>query len=288
MADKPLDLEFKGATGLNVTGYSGFYISIPSDLAAGNYKAYLVFKTPEGNWQDVLFPLSLPTYLNLNVGEDGAYVFTEGSPAVRTKIKVTAFYPETTVVSGVPTRFNLTVENIGDIEFSNVITVKVFEKGSRTEALAENRIKFDLAAGEVFNGYLNITYNLNDGEYDAIVYDQYGDEVSDVFTLRIGEVPIEVSRIVLDTTDTGMEEGSTLQLNATVLPEDASDKSLVWSSSNTEVANVDQTGLVTAFTPGTVIITVTSAANEEISASCEITVKAKVIEVEGVALDKTE
>ncbi|MDE6553489.1 MAG: C10 family peptidase, partial [Muribaculaceae bacterium] len=288
LADTPLDLEFPGASGLNVSGYSGIPLMIPSGLEAGTYKAYLVFKTPEGQWQDVLFPLSLPTYLNLTVGDDGKCEFSEGVPVLKTKIKVTAFAPATTVISGVPTRFDLTVENIGEIEFSNAISVKVFEKGVRDEALAENRIRLSLAPGEVFTGYLSLTYTLADGEYDAVVFDQYGDEVSDVFTFRIGEAPVEVSRIVLDVSDTSMETDATLQLNAAVLPDDASDKSLVWSSSDPEIANVDQTGLVTAFAPGKVIITVTSASNEEISASCQITVKEKVIEAAGVTLDKTE
>ncbi|MDE6741791.1 MAG: C10 family peptidase [Muribaculaceae bacterium] len=286
--ERSQQLTFYGATGLNVSGYTGIPIGIPDDLAPGNYRTYMVFKTPEGNWQDLLFPLSMTSYANLSVSEDGKYEFTEGSPAVKAEIKVTAFAPQTTVMSGVPTRFNLTVENIGDVEFSNVISIKVFEKGSRTEELAENRIMLSVATGEVFNGYVDITYSLPDGEYDVVVLDPYGDEVSDVFTLKIGEVPVEVERIVLDVTDAGMDVDDTLQLSATVLPEDASDKSIVWSSSNPEIANVDQTGLVTAFTPGIVIITVKAASNEEISTSCQITVKEKVVEAVGVVLDRTE
>lgn len=290
LVDTPLGLTFGGAVGLNVSGYTGFSIRYPSGLAAGNYKVYLVFQTPEGKWQDVKFPLTAASYLDLTVDADGKYSFKQGVPVLRSKIKVTAFSPDTAVLSGVATNFDLTVENIGEVEFSGNVTLKVYEKDSRIQSLAENRIQFILAAGEVYNGYVNLTYDLPEGEYDAIFYDQYDDEVSDVFALKIGAVPIGVERIILDSTDTKVEVNGTLQLKATVLPEEASDKSIIWSSSNPEVANVDQTGLVTAFTPGTTLITVKSAANEDISVSCMITVteKAKVIYVGSIILDPAE
>lgn len=80
-------------------------------------------------------------------------------------------------------------------------------------------------------------------------------------------------------------EGKTVQLTATVAPENATDKTVVWSSDNEDVATVDQTGLVTAVAPGTANVTATAG---EASATCEITVVAKPIEVEGIELDETE
>ena len=53
--------------------------------------------------------------------------------------------------------------------------------------------------------------------------------------------------------------GATLQLTATVTPDDAADKSLTWTSSNTAVATVDTNGKVTAVANGTCTITATSA-----------------------------
>lgn len=288
LPNNPLELQFLGADGLNVSGYNGIPVFYPSGLEAGEYKASLVFKTPEGNWQDVMFPLTLASYVNLSVGVDGSYVFSEGAPVEKAKIKVSEFAPQSTVISGVSTRFNLTVENVGDIEFSNVILLKTFEKGTDTQALAESRIMVSVAAGEVFNGYVDLTYTLADGEYDVIAYDPYGEKVSEVFPLTIGEVPVAVERIVLDLTNASLETDETLQLTATVLPEDASDKGLIWSSSDPEVANVDQTGLVTAFAPGTAVITVKSAADEDISASCQVTVNAKVIYVSSITLDHSD
>jgi DMSO/TMAO reductase YedYZ molybdopterin-dependent catalytic subunit len=59
---------------------------------------------------------------------------------------------------------------------------------------------------------------------------------------------------------TGLKVGSTVQLRATVGPDDAVDKSVTWSSSNPKVATVDTQGRVTVVGPGTAVITVTTVA----------------------------
>ena len=52
--------------------------------------------------------------------------------------------------------------------------------------------------------------------------------------------------------------GNTQQLTATLSPENASNKNVTWTSSNTAVATVNELGLVTAVAPGTTTITVTT------------------------------
>ena len=69
-----------------------------------------------------------------------------------------------------------------------------------------------------------------------------------------------------------MEVGETLQLTATVSPDNADDKTVTWSSSDDSIATVDQNGLVTAKAEGKVVITATNSAGQ--SANCMITVKA--------------
>ena len=63
--------------------------------------------------------------------------------------------------------------------------------------------------------------------------------------------------------------GGSLQLLATVLPEDASDKSVRWSSSDISVASVDQAGLVSILSNGTAVITVSTNDNNK-TATCEL------------------
>lgn len=53
-----------------------------------------------------------------------------------------------------------------------------------------------------------------------------------------------------------LQTGFQLQLNASIIPDDATNSTLVWSSSNTRVAEVDPQGLVTGLEDGDVTITV--------------------------------
>lgn len=80
----------------------------------------------------------------------------------------------------------------------------------------------------------------------------------------------------------------TLQLAAEVMPEDASNRTVIWESSNQGVAAVNQEGLVNAKANGTAEITAT-VEGTELKATCLVTVEipAPVIPVSKVELDKT-
>ena len=71
-------------------------------------------------------------------------------------------------------------------------------------------------------------------------------------------VQTSITSIAVSSTSKKMEVNQTAQLTATVTPADATEK-VQWTSSNTDVATVNDTGLVTAKTSGTVTITVKNA-----------------------------
>jgi hypothetical protein len=75
--------------------------------------------------------------------------------------------------------------------------------------------------------------------------------------------------VTLDQNSVNLKIGSTYELSATVGPSNAIDKSVVWSSSDTSVATVDNTGLVTVVGPGTAVITVKTVAGG-LTASCVV------------------
>lgn len=84
-------------------------------------------------------------------------------------------------------------------------------------------------------------------------------------------LPEEVvaKEIILDTNESTLLMGQTLQLTATVLPEDATDKTEVWSSSDDDIATVDEEGLVHAISIGEAVITATCG---DVNTTCVVTV----------------
>lgn len=82
---------------------------------------------------------------------------------------------------------------------------------------------------------------------------------------------IEVETITLNKTSGKMGLGRSLQLNATILPAKATNKTITWKSSNTEVVIVSKTGKVTAKSLGTATITATTSNKK--TATFKVTVK---------------
>lgn len=83
---------------------------------------------------------------------------------------------------------------------------------------------------------------------------------------------VAVQSVSLSHTSLTMYAGDNQTLTATVLPENATDKSLKWSSSNSNVATADANGVVKAIGYGKASITATSAANSAAKAVCEVSV----------------
>lgn len=80
----------------------------------------------------------------------------------------------------------------------------------------------------------------------------------------------EVTSVTLNKKTLNLEVGKTRKLSATVLPASAADKSITWSSSNTDVASVSSSGTVNAKKAGTAVITATATNGK--NASCTVTV----------------
>ncbi|MBR2066698.1 MAG: Ig-like domain-containing protein, partial [Solobacterium sp.] len=81
-----------------------------------------------------------------------------------------------------------------------------------------------------------------------------------------------VTSIQLNKTDLKMNRYESETLTATVLPNNASDKSLSWSSSDTSIAKVSSTGMINARNAGTATITAKATDGSNVSATCKVTV----------------
>ena len=90
------------------------------------------------------------------------------------------------------------------------------------------------------------------------------------------EQEIIVSSVSLSQTTVEMLIGETVQLTATILPSNASDKSVTWTSSKQSVAAISNNGLITAIAEGQSTITASAGGK---SASCLVTVSKGVVAV---------
>ena len=100
---------------------------------------------------------------------------------------------------------------------------------------------------------------------------------------------VAVTGISLGQSSAELKVGDVLQLNATVAPSNATDKTVTWSSSNNSVATVSSSGLVSAKSEGTAKITAKTEDGGK-TATVTITVKkadAGSVSVTGVSLDKS-
>ena len=115
-------------------------------------------------------------------------------------------------------------------------------------------------------------------------------------TLTLGEggsvtppAPVSVTGVSLNKNATTIAIGANETLTATITPANADNQAVTWSSNNTAVATVNQTGKVTGVSAGTATITVTTQDGNK-TATCTVTVpdpSADPVAVTGVSLNKT-
>ena len=102
-----------------------------------------------------------------------------------------------------------------------------------------------------------------------------------------GDETVAVTGVRLDNTRITVGVGGTWQLNATVEPEDAENKSVTWESSDESVATVDENGLVTGKSAGSATVTVRTEEGGY-TAQCMVNVEGdETVAVTGVRLDNT-
>lgn len=102
-----------------------------------------------------------------------------------------------------------------------------------------------------------------------------------VFRNNVTTIP--VTGISLNISSTSIIKDETITLIATVVPTNATNKKVTWSTNNSSVATVSN-GVVTGKSSGTAIITATAGSH---SATCTVTVTSTTIAVTGISLDQT-
>lgn len=97
-------------------------------------------------------------------------------------------------------------------------------------------------------------------------------------------VTIDVTSIEFPDGDIKLERGNQVNLVVKVLPEDATNKTLIWKTSDASIATVDESGKITAINKGVAKITATNEAGTVIG-TCNILV---VVNITGISLSEKE
>jgi len=139
------------------------------------------------------------------------------------------------------------------------------------------------------NATVNVSAAANSGDADRIAILTVSNteyELNQYVTVTqqgSGIVSVAVTGVTLSQTTASLTTSAMMTLTATVLPANASNKTVTWSSSNPSVATVDN-GVVTAVGVGTATIIVTTQ-NGSKTAACSVTVTG--VALTGVTLNKT-
>lgn len=170
----------------------------------------------------------------------------------------------------------------------------------------------ELIGDEAFNDCVNLTelisYSINPPEcltqslYDidkwnctlkvpkeAVSAYQSAEQWKDFFFIEA--LPAEdviAESIVFNKSKLMLEVGTTKTLNVSILPENTTNKTVSWKSSDESVATVDENGEVTAISVGEAEITATITDGSNLSATCNVTVEPEFIFATSISLDQTK
>ncbi|GKU28567.1 Ig-like domain-containing protein [Clostridium folliculivorans] len=122
-----------------------------------------------------------------------------------------------------------------------------------------------LEAGKAILSDLAVGDNLNTISVTA------EDGTTKGYTLNIKRDFCHPSNVELSTTNLQLKQGEASSISAKVTPDEAQNKAIKWTSSDTSIASVDENGKITAVNAGEATITATTIDNN-ISATCAVTV----------------
>ena len=105
--------------------------------------------------------------------------------------------------------------------------------------------------------------------------------------VQVQEENVSVKKITLSKTSDTLNIGDSYTLKATLYPENANNKQLLWHSENPEIVKVSQQGRVTAIKPGKATIWVETIEGEA-TAKCVISVKKPTLSEKEISLYETE
>lgn len=222
-----------------------------------------------GAGETLTVPQGSTLYTNNNLTNNGTILASGGSVSGNLSGGTTISTPtittqptSQTVSEGGTSEFSVTASNAQTYQWQHST-----DSGSNWTAIND--------ATEASYTINSTTTDMSGYQYRCIVTSASGVSViSQTATLTVQAKPasVPVTGVKLNTETLELFTGNTATLTATVEPDNATNKTVTWKSSDTNIATVDTDGNVTAVGAGTATITVTTADGGK-TATCTVTVK---------------
>jgi len=263
-------------------GYHQIALSTPVAIGAGTKFAVIVKLKEQGFDYPVTFTRAEPGYSDTWSATPGVG-YASPDPAVYGWNDVSTSNPPRgiclkaftvpTPVSVAVSPKTVTLPTGGTQTFSAVVT------GTTNTAVTWS------ATGGTINSSGYYTAPATPGAYTVTATSVADTSKKDTATVTVTAATVPVTGVTLNKNTLSLTAGGQEQLTETVVPSNATNKAVTWSSSNTAAATVTN-GLVKAVAAGSATITVTTQDGNK-TATCAVTVTAATVPVTGVTLNKT-
>ena len=229
---------------------------------ASNQK--LLFKSKN---EDIITVDSNGLVTALKNGEGTIVVTSEDNNNIKKEIKITVISPQDITEIEI-SKVNETEElYVGKyLELKAIITPSDAVVNSLTWASNNEDVATVDETGKVFGKSVGITTITATSESGVIA------------TIEV-EVKEILAESITRSGDSKLNKGKTLTLTSTISPEDTTNKTVTWSSSDESIATVDETGIVTGMGSGSVTITATTSNGMQSSKTITVTVPVTRIEI---------
>lgn len=139
--------------------------------------------------------------------------------------------------------------------------------------VSETDVEFTSDNSAVSVSETGVVTGVSAGTANVTIKSKADENVTKTIAVTVSATKTPVTSVTLDQTELVIKETHTEELVATVLPEEASIKTVTWSSSDETVATVDKDGKVTGVKAGTATIKVESTDDDTKYAECAVTVE---------------
>lgn len=289
-----------------VTGHSVGVANIKVASPGGTYatcKVTVMVQMPEAvslSFDKLVLEVEDERYISAKIYPEGAYQSVTWSSSNNNVITVNSIglikavgEGEATITATTSNGLNATCQVTVKPKGTPATKVTVLPSSISLYVGEESSLNVEILPENVTNKFVTWTSNNekiatvdSEGKVKAlsvgrsIIYAQCG-SVSGRCLVNVVERPqsVPVDMIQLDRYQVVAEEGTQFTLTATVLPDNATDKRISWSSDNSNVASVTQSGVVSIKKSGNCIIKAEAVDGSGVYAECHVTATADIADI---------